>query len=388
MHGRKPAPFELKRKDKVALQQLLRNGNTPLRIARRVQILLRRAQAQQRVKPLGEIVAQDAATIWRVCERYTLPTPQVRVASTAWRPRCTTHRVRAARAFFSEGERQAIEGLARGAPASVGWSVTHWSQRSLAQAAVEQDVVGTIHHTTIGDVLRAADLQPHRSRTWKTTIWDEEAVARTLRILWYYERIESLWRRGEVVVAVDEKPNLQVLERVAPSQAMRPGQIERQEFEYRRHGTLNLLTALTVHNGHMGAECLDKNDGAHFRPALCRLLHPYAWARRIHLVMDNGASHISDDTAEFLAARAPRVQLLLTPPDASWLNQAEALLEAFSERYLLRGSWCSRTNMIHHILAGTQEYNRHFAHPFAWAWSCRAFRFWLNNTPGLIRCRT
>ena len=72
MRGRKPAPFELKRKDKAALQQLLRDGHTPVRVARRAQILLYRAQAQQRVKPLGEIVAQDAATIWRVCERYRL----------------------------------------------------------------------------------------------------------------------------------------------------------------------------------------------------------------------------------------------------------------------------------------------------------------------------
>lgn len=307
-----------------------------------------------------------------------------------------THRALAVHVFFSKRNRRSIERLARGAPASVGWSVTHWSLRSLAQAVVEQEVVGTIHHTTIGDFLRAADphlrwgrcIQPHRSRTWKTTIWDEEAVARTLRILWYYERIASLWRRGEVVVAVDEKPNLQVLERAAPIQRVRPGQIERQEFEYHRHGTLNLLTALTLYNGHMGAECLDKNDGEHFRPALCRLLHPYAWAKRIHLVMDNGASHTSDDTTEFLAARAPRVQALFTPPDASWLNQAEALLEAFSERYLLRGSWCSRTQMSNHIGTSTTEYNQKFAHPFAWKWSCQAFKEWLNNTPGLIRCRT
>ena len=115
----------------------------------------------------------------------------------------------------------------------MGWSVTHWSLRSLAQAVVEQAVVETIHHTTIGDFLRAADphlrwgrcIQPHRSRTWKTTIWDEEAVARTLRILWYYERIASLWRRGEVVVAIDEKPNLQVLERATEANMLpEPGQ--------------------------------------------------------------------------------------------------------------------------------------------------------------------
>ena len=72
MRGRKPEPFELKRKDKVALQQLLRDGRTPLRVARRAQILLHRADTQQRVKSLSEIVEQDAATIWQVCERYRL----------------------------------------------------------------------------------------------------------------------------------------------------------------------------------------------------------------------------------------------------------------------------------------------------------------------------
>ena len=72
MRGRKPDPFELKRKDRVALQQLLRDGHTPMRVARRAQILLRRADARQRVKSVGEIVEQDAATIWQVCERYRL----------------------------------------------------------------------------------------------------------------------------------------------------------------------------------------------------------------------------------------------------------------------------------------------------------------------------
>jgi hypothetical protein len=72
MRGRKPDPFELKRKDKAALLQLLRDGHTPLRVARRAQILLHRADAQQRVKSVGEIVEQDAATIWQVCERYRL----------------------------------------------------------------------------------------------------------------------------------------------------------------------------------------------------------------------------------------------------------------------------------------------------------------------------
>lgn len=296
--------------------------------------------------------------------------------------------VQDARAFFPPSERQQIECLACQDPQTIGRAETHWSQRSLAQAAAEQAYVKRISYSTVGTILQEADLQPHRFRYWKTTVWDDEAVERASKILWYYERTQSLWQRGEVIIGVDEKPNIQVLERAAPPQPMRPGQIERQEFEYIRHGTINLLTGLIVYNGRMWAECLDTNDGDHFRPALCRLLHPYGWAKRIHLIIDNGSSHTSGDTTAFFRDLSPRIHVLRTPVAASWLNQAESLLEAFSERYLLRGSWSSRALLIQHILNSQVAYNQHFAHPFAWEWSCRDFKYWLNNTPSLIRCRT
>ena len=297
-------------------------------------------------------------------------------------------RVPVAPGFFPPAERPAIENLACQEPARVGWKVTHWSQRSLAQAAGELEYVESIHQTTVRDILGETDLQPHRSRFWKTTIWDDDAVERALKILWYYERIESLWQRGEVIICADEKPNIQVLERASPTQWMRPGQIERREFEYIRHGTVNLLVGLIAHNGQMWAECLDKNDGEHFRPAVRRLLHPYGWAKRIHLIIDNGSSHTSDDTMAYFRDLSPRIHVLFTPVDASWLNQAESLLEAFSERYLLRGNWNCRDRMIQHVLDCQSDYNQRFAHPFQWEWSCRQFRYWLNNTPGLIRCKT
>jgi len=293
-----------------------------------------------------------------------------------------------ARAFFPQSERQAIEDLACQDPASVGWEVTHWSQHSLAKAAGALEYVDGIHQTTVRDILREANLRLDRFRYWKTTVWDDEAVERALKILWYYERIESLWRRGEVVICADEKPNIQVLERARPIQRIRPGQIERQEFEYIRHGTVNVLAGLIVYTGRMWAECLDKNDGEHFRPAVRRLLHPYGWAKRIHLIIDNGSSHTSGDTQDFFRDLSPRIHVMFTPVDASWLNQAESLLEAFCERYVRRGSWRSRDLMIQHVLDSRVEYNHHFAHPFKWEWSCRDFMYWLNNTPGLIRCIT
>jgi hypothetical protein len=190
--------------------------------------------------------------------------------------------VRGVRPFFPRRERKAIERLACDEPASVGRSLTHGSLRSLAQAAVEEALVDAqrISHAAVGDIVRDADLKLHGFRYWRTTIWDDAAVERALKILWYYERIESLWHKREVApsVGLDEKPNLQVLERAAPKQPMRTGQLERPEFRvaYHRHGRLHWLAGLTVYHGplRVWSECLEKNDGEHFRPALCRFLHP------------------------------------------------------------------------------------------------------------------
>jgi DDE superfamily endonuclease len=310
------------------------------------------------------------------------------IATAICKPLYTMPRAPVGRVFFSRGQRRKIERLSRCEPESVGRHATHWSFRSLAEATVEQGYADAIDYTTVRAILYAAKLRRPLFRFWKTTVWDDEAVARTLKILWYYERIESLWQRGEVLLATDEKPNLQVLERVYPKQPMRAGQIERVEFDYERHGTIHLLVGLTLDTGHMYAECLDKNDGEHFRPAVPRFFHPYSWAHRIHLIIDNGSSPTSEATTQFFERLKPRVQVLFTPTHASWLNQAEALLQAFSTRYLIRGSWCSRTRMVEHIIGSKQEYNQRYAHPFDWQWSCRDFRYWLNNTPGLIRCKT
>jgi hypothetical protein len=374
MSGRKPKRLLLKKSDRAFMQQLLREGATPLRVAQRAQILLSQAD-NQKVEITGATVARDQSTVWRVCERYRSYGLTVALydASRSGRPR-----------VFSGRQRVQIETLACQPPAKAGWELTHWSSRSLAKAACEQQIVKTIHFTTVNQILCEADLKPHRIYWWKTTVWNEAAVARAIKVLWYYSQIKRLWNQGEVVIAVDEKPNIQVLERANTTQLMLPGRIERQEFEYIRHGVVNLLVGLSLFNGHMWAECLSKNDGAHFRPAILRLLHPYSWARRIHLIMDNGPSHTSRDTLEFFARLSPRVHVLFTPTNASWLNQAESLLQAFSSRYIQRGNWGHKDMMLAHLYASHLEYNHYFARPFDWHWTCQNFRFWLNNTPGLF----
>jgi hypothetical protein len=175
--------------------------------------------------------------------------------------------------------------------------------------------------------------------------------------LWCYEQVERLQEHGEVVICFDEKPSLQALERCAPTQRLRPGQSERVEFEYQRHGTVNFATALVVHNGQMRGWCLDKNDSAHLRPALAELFAEFKAAKRLHLIWDGGASHTAQATQEFLAAYKRWVRVLVTPPHASWLNQGELWLRAFSERYLKRGDWLSRGHLIRHLEVACHEYN-------------------------------
>lgn len=273
-------------------------------------------------------------------------------------------------------------------PAAYGRHLTRWDCRSLAEVVVEQAVVESIHYTTVARLLRAASLQPHRSRYWKTATVDEHFTRLAAPVLWCYERVEWLERRGELVLCVDEKPNLQALERRCPMQPMRPGRIARHEFEYLRHGTVTFLVLLNVYDGTMWGTCLDVNDAAHFIPAVERVLarRCYRRARRIHLILDNGGSHIAHETRAALAA-IPRLRVLYTPPHASWLDQAELLLRAFSDRYLTHLDVPSRSALIAHLAASWPEYNRHYAHPFTWSWTRRDLHAWAaHKAEGLVIC--
>jgi DDE superfamily endonuclease len=283
-----------------------------------------------------------------------------------------------ARGRFPPLQRVEIEQLACCAPAGIGLEMTHWSTRSLARVAVERGIVPQIAHSSVSLILRSASLQPHRFRYWKTPVLNEQFRERAARILWVYERINWLRERDEVVLALDEKPNIQVLQRCVPGKLMRVGEIEHQEFEYTRHDTVNFLVAMALDSGKMHGWCLERNDSQHLCRELPELFREHRKARRIHLIWDGGASHISGGTREFLSGY-PKVRALVTPAHASWLNQAELLLRSFQAHYLERGDWTSREQMIDHLNASWPEYNRLFAHPFTWSWTRHDMHKWVDR---------
>jgi len=127
-------------------------------------------------------------------------------------------------------------------PVAEGLHITHWSAGDLARQAVADGIVPGISAATIGRVLNDVDLQPHRTRYWRTPRLDSQFKERAEKVLWCYAGAERLARHGLWVVCTDEMPNHQVLER-RPIRRAIPGSIKQQEFEYTRHGTVNIRNA-------------------------------------------------------------------------------------------------------------------------------------------------
>ena len=240
---------------------------------------------------------------------------------------------------------------------------------------VEQAVVPSLHYTTVAHILAEASRQPHRSRYWKTARLDEEFLQWAAKVLWCYEPVDGLPRRGELVICREEKPSSQALRRLGPTPARACGRIERREFEYQRGGIVHVLVAVNVYEGTMMGGGLEKNDHAPFLWGRRQVERRYPKARRIHLSVDHGGSPIAHDTQRY-CARRPRLRVLYTPAHASWLNQAELLLRAFTDKYLDRFDADSRQHLLEHLTARWREYNHRFAPPFEWSWTRRDMYAW------------
>jgi hypothetical protein len=265
--------------------------------------------------------------------------------------------------------------------------ITHWASADLARQAVADGIVEAVSPSMVRRILQHVDLQPHRTRYWRTARLDEQFKERAEKVLWCYANAQRLARQGIWVVCADEMPNLQVLER-APIRRAVPGHIEQQEFEYTRHGTVNLLLFLVVHTGRMELAVLGANDAAHYIRALRQFRRRHRGLEGVFLIQDGGASHIAGATADYVAGGRGWWRPRLTPAHASWLNQAEMLAKAFRGRYLKRGSWVQREEFVEHVLASWPEYNELYAHPFEWTWTNNQMRQWFaEHAPG-ISCTT
>ena len=207
---------------------------------------------------------------------------------------------------------------------------------------------------------RAFALQPHRTGNFKLSS-DPLFIEKVRDVVGLYLNPP----RRALVLCVDEKSQIQALDRTAPLLPMRPGQIERRTHDYRRNGTTSLFAALDVKTGEVIGACHRRHRSTEFRRFLDRVDAAVPPDLDVHLVLDNYATHKTPAIKRWLAQR-PRYHLHFTPTSSSWLNQVERWFAALTEKQLRRGVFRSTRELEHAI----EEYiDRHNAAPKPFAWT-------------------
>jgi transposase len=230
--------------------------------------------------------------------------------------------------------------------------VTHWSSRLLAARL-------GVANSTIARAWRDYGVQPWRAETFKFST-DPELVAKVTDVVGLYLAPPQ----NAIVLCVDEKSQIQALDRTAPILPMQPGLAERRSHDYVRHGTTTLFAALEIATGKVTAACRPRHRHQEFLRFLKQIAKTYP-DQELHLVMDNYAAHKRIEVRDWLAAN-PRVQVHFTPTSGSWLNLVEVWFGIIERQAIRRGTFRSVKDLNTKIRVFIDTWNDDRAHPFVW----------------------
>jgi transposase len=312
--GRKPKPIMLTGEERTRLVELSRRSKTALAVARRARIVLAAADGFGNAaiaRRLG--VGLATAVKWRA--RFL----RQRLDGLLDEPRPGTPR-KITDDQVEDVLSKTLETTPRGE--------THWSRRSMARE------VG-LSRETVGRIWRAFGLQPHRTETFRLSP-DPLFIEKVRDIVGLYLSPPA----NAVVLCVDEKSQIQALERTQPLLPLRPGQAERRTHDYARHGTTTLFAALNVVSGEVLQRCQQRHRHQEYLRFLQDIDEHVPENLDVHLVVDNYATHKTPRVKRWLLKR-PRFHLHFTPTYSSWLNQVERLFAELTAKAIRRGSFTS-----------------------------------------------
>lgn len=232
-------------------------------------------------------------------------------------------------------------------------NATHWSSRGMAKAS-------GLSVSTVQRIWRAFGLQPHRMETFKLSS-DPHFVAKVRDVVGLYVSPPE----HAIVLCVDEKSQIQALDRSQPMLPMRPGQPARRSHDYTRHGTTSLFAALDIATGRVIGKCYGRHRAAEFRKFLDEIEAAVPRELDVHLVMDNYVTHKTPLIRRWLAKR-PRWHVHLTPTGSSWLNQVERFFALLTDKKIRRGIYRSVAALRSDI---TSFIDRHNADPRPFRWT-------------------
>jgi transposase len=307
----------------------------------------------QRAKIL--LLAAQGVANTQIAERLGVSRPTV----IAWRKRYAreglggrlSDRPRRGRPPSVRRDRRAEILAATLAPPPEALGVTHWSSRLLAGEL-------GISHSTVARVWTEHDLKPWQIETFKFST-DPQLDARVRHVVGLYLDPAA----HAIVVCVDEKSQIQALERTQPVPPMAPGRPERRTHGYLRHGTTTLCAALEVATGRVTDACHPRHRHIEFLGFLKQVAKAYP-RRQLHLVLDNYATHKHAMVQAWLATHS-RVRLHLTPTYASWLNLVEVFFAIIDRQALRRGDFAGVDDLVAAIRRFCDSWNQR-CQPFTW----------------------
>lgn len=231
-----------------------------------------------------------------------------------------------------------------------------WTRQSLAKAS-------GLSKTTVHRILSEGNVKPHKVEYWCGKSPDPEFEQKQAATLGLYLNPPD----NALVLCVDEKSQLQALDRTQPELPLRPGNPKRLTATYKRNGTTCLLAALSVHDGKVTGRCVDRNNHGTFLNFLKHLYRSNP-GKQLHIIMDNLSLHKHKEVTDW-ANRRRRLTVHFTPTYASWLSQVEIWFNIFSKDVIRGGVWKSKKQMIDQIMHYIRHYTEHRAHPFAWTFT-------------------
>ena len=336
--GRPLAPLTLDPEDRRVLERWTRRRKTSQALALRARIVLRAAEgAPNKSVAEEERITSQTVSKWR--RRFL----EAGVDGLLDQPRPG-----APRSITDEDVERVITLTLEESPTDA----THWSTRSMARRT-------GLSQSAISRIWRAFALQPHRSETFKLSS-DPLFIEKVRDIVGLYLNPPE----RAAVLCVDEKTQVQALDRSAPLLPMRPGQIERRTHDYVRHGTTSLFAALDTRTGEVLGECHRRHRSVEFRKFLDTIDQTVPEDLDVHLILDNYQTHKTALIQRWLAKR-PRFHLHFTPTSASWLNQVERWFAALTEKQIRRGVHRSTRDLeeaIHVYIDATNDDPK----PFVW----------------------
>ncbi len=231
-------------------------------------------------------------------------------------------------------------------------NATHWSTRLMAGES-------GLSQSSVSRIWRAFGLQPHRSETFKLST-DPLFVEKVRDIVGLYLHPPD----RALVLSVDEKSQMQALDRTQPLLPLRPGQAERRTHDYERHGTLSLFAALDVKTGKVLGRCHQRHRAKEFIGFLETIDASVPTDLDVHLVLDNASTHKTPAVQRWLLKR-PRYSVHFTPTSSSWINQVERWFALLTQRQLRRGTHRS-TDALRRAVEAFIEATNDAPHPFSW----------------------